>query len=111
MIRDKRRYLTIMPSRPVFDSEERGSFEASFYSALLVQLGEAEYFKANPKIMKFVGTDRIHPPGLAGKVREVDSGRNVHQKHGREAHRLLHDEGLRDHKGAAKEERGKNIGP
>lgn len=56
MIRDKRRYLTIMPSRPVFDSE-RAAFEASFYSALLVQLGEAEYFRANPKIMKFVGTD------------------------------------------------------
>ncbi len=58
MIRDKRRYLTVMSSRPIFESE-RSSFEASFYSALLVQLGEAEYFKANPKIMKFIGNDKF----------------------------------------------------
>jgi RNase P/RNase MRP subunit POP5 len=58
MIRDKRRYLTIMSSRPILQ-QERAAFEASFYSALLVQLGEAEYFKANPKIMKFMDHDHF----------------------------------------------------
>jgi RNase P/RNase MRP subunit POP5 len=58
MIRDKRCYLTIMSSRPI-PAADRGSFEASFYSALLLQLGEAEYFRANPKIMKFIGSDRF----------------------------------------------------
>lgn len=58
MMRDKRRYLTIMQSRPVLEAE-RPSFEASLYSALLTQLGEAEYFKANPKIMKFLDSDRF----------------------------------------------------
>jgi RNase P/RNase MRP subunit POP5 len=58
MIRDKRRYLTIVSSRPILDSD-RGPFEAQFYSALMAQLGESEYFKANPKIMKFSGRDRF----------------------------------------------------
>jgi len=58
MMRDKRRYLTIMSSRPIL-LQERPQFEASFYSALLVQLGESEYFRANPKIMKFMGHDHF----------------------------------------------------
>ena len=58
MIRDKRRYLTVMSSRPIFDEERKG-FEAQFYSALMAQLGESEYFKANPKIIKFIGRDRF----------------------------------------------------
>jgi RNase P/RNase MRP subunit POP5 len=58
MMRDKRRYLTIMSSRPILE-RDRKPFEASFYSALLVQLGESEYFRANPKIMKFMGTDHF----------------------------------------------------
>jgi len=56
MMRDKRRYLTVMTSRPVFE-RERPAFESLLYASLLVQLGEAEYFKANPKIIKFMGTD------------------------------------------------------
>jgi RNase P/RNase MRP subunit POP5 len=58
MIRDKRRYITIMPSRPIFESE-RKPFESLLYAALMVELGEAEYFKANPKIMKFMGKDKF----------------------------------------------------
>ncbi len=58
MIRDKRRYLAIMSSRPIFEAERR-AFEAQLYAALMAQLGEAEYFRANPKVMKFVGTDRF----------------------------------------------------
>lgn len=58
MMRDKRRYLTIMSSKPIFEAE-RKAFEVQLYSAMLSQLGEAEYFKANPKIMKFLGTDQF----------------------------------------------------
>ena len=56
MIRDKRRYILVTSSRPVTEPE-RKRFEAELYSALMTQLGEAEYFRANPKIIKFAGRD------------------------------------------------------
>jgi RNase P/RNase MRP subunit POP5 len=58
MMRDKRRYISVMSSRPIAEPERR-RFESELYSALLSQLGEAEYFKANPKIVKFTGKDRF----------------------------------------------------
>jgi RNase P/RNase MRP subunit POP5 len=56
MIRDKRRYISVMSSRPVSE-QDRKRFEAELYSALMAQLGEAEYFRANPKVIKFTGSD------------------------------------------------------
>jgi len=58
MMREKRRYILVMSSRPVSEPE-RKRFEAELYSALLSQLGEAEYFMANPKVVKFIGKDRL----------------------------------------------------
>lgn len=58
MMREKRRYIHILSSRPVLE-QERKRFEAELYSALMSQLGEAEYFKANPKIIKFNGRDKF----------------------------------------------------
>ncbi len=56
MMRDKRRYILVMSSRPIAEQERR-RFEAELYSALMLQLGEAEYFKANPKIVRFTAKD------------------------------------------------------
>ena len=58
MMRDKRRYLLVASSRPIKGPEPR-LFEIPFYNALMTQLGEAEYFKANPKVIKFIGNDRF----------------------------------------------------
>ncbi|MDE1865265.1 MAG: hypothetical protein KGH94_01335 [Candidatus Micrarchaeota archaeon] len=56
MMRDKRRYISILSSRPVAEPD-RKRFESELYSAMMQQLGESEYFKANPKIAKFTGKD------------------------------------------------------
>lgn len=56
MMRDKRRYVLVMSSRTVAE-QERKRFEAELYAAMMGQLGEAEYFRANPKVVKFIGRD------------------------------------------------------
>jgi RNase P/RNase MRP subunit POP5 len=58
MMRDKKRYINVLSSRAVLE-QERKRFEVELYSAMLNQLGEAEYFRANPKIIKFSGRDKF----------------------------------------------------
>jgi RNase P/RNase MRP subunit POP5 len=58
MMRDKKRYILAASSRPIHEAD-RKRFEAELYSAMMQQLGEAEYFKANPKVIKFSGKERF----------------------------------------------------
>jgi RNase P/RNase MRP subunit POP5 len=56
MMRDKRRYILVACTKKISDGE-RKEFERALHSELIRQIGEMEYFMANPKIMKFVGED------------------------------------------------------
>lgn len=58
MMRDKRRYIFVVSSRTIAEPDQK-RFEAELYSAMMTQLGEAEYFKANPKVVKFKGRDHF----------------------------------------------------
>lgn len=58
MMRDKRRYILVESTTEIIESSKR-DFENSFYRELLHNLGEINYFRANPKIVKFVGNKRF----------------------------------------------------
>jgi len=53
MMREKRRYILVESANEI-DENSRKDFEFYFYSALLHSIGEINYFKANPKIIKYV---------------------------------------------------------
>jgi len=53
MMREKRRYLLVRQSEPIADVSRR-DFESELYKELLHNIGEVSYFRANPKIVKFV---------------------------------------------------------
>lgn len=54
MMREKRRYILVECSREIGQAEQKG-FETSLQNAMIQQLGEAEYYLSNPKIVKFIG--------------------------------------------------------
>lgn len=58
MMRQKRRYILVESSKEILE-ESRKEFEIGLYTALMLQLGEAEYFTANPKVMKFIGKNQL----------------------------------------------------
>jgi RNase P/RNase MRP subunit POP5 len=58
MIRTKRRYIVVETSAKI-GAGEREAFEKGLYSAMMAQIGEAEYFKANPKVIAFLDERRI----------------------------------------------------
>lgn len=58
MMREKRRYLLVCSAIGIEDSSKR-EFEQELYKELLHNIGEVSYFRANPKIIKFIGSDRF----------------------------------------------------
>lgn len=53
MMREKRRYILVQSTIEVAESARR-EFELELFKELLHNIGEINYFRANPKIMKFL---------------------------------------------------------
>jgi len=58
MMREKRRYLLVETSMDIPEAA-RKEFELELFRELLHQIGETSYFRANPKIMKFIDGNRF----------------------------------------------------
>ena len=58
MMREKRRYLLVESTMEVAESARR-EFELELCKELLHNIGEIAYFRANPKIMKFIGGNKF----------------------------------------------------
>jgi RNase P/RNase MRP subunit POP5 len=56
-MRDKRRYILVEASSEI--GADRKEFESLFYSELIHNIGETEYFRANPKIIRFIDDRRF----------------------------------------------------
>lgn len=54
MMREKRRYLLVESTIEISENSRR-EFELALYNSLLHNIGEIGYFRANPKIMKYLG--------------------------------------------------------
>ena len=70
MMREKRRYL-LVESVSGINENFRKEFELSFLNQLLHNLGEIEYFKANPKIIKYVNSRQFILKCSLAKYRET----------------------------------------
>lgn len=70
MMREKRRYILVESTLEVGESERR-EFETGLFKELLHNIGEATYFRAHPKIMKFVGSNRFVLKCTLAKYKEV----------------------------------------
>lgn len=57
-MREKRRYLLVESSAEL-SVQDRRSFEHEFLKELLHNIGEINYYRANPKIMKYVSSKRF----------------------------------------------------
>jgi RNase P/RNase MRP subunit POP5 len=57
MMREKRRYI-LVESSVELDLHDR-NFETEFYTELLHNIGEINYYRANPKIMKYPSNKRF----------------------------------------------------
>ena len=65
-MRDKRRYILIESGMGVAEAE-RGDFSIVLYNALLHSVGESNYHRVNPKMVKFISDRRfVLRAGLAG---------------------------------------------
>jgi RNase P/RNase MRP subunit POP5 len=58
MMRDKRRYILVESTIPINESGRKG-FEQELFKELLHNIGEISYFRANPKIMKYLDGNRF----------------------------------------------------
>lgn len=58
MMREKRRYLLVESTIEIQESSTR-HFEQALYNALLHNIGETSYFRANPKIIKYLDSKRF----------------------------------------------------
>jgi RNase P/RNase MRP subunit POP5 len=58
MMREKRRYLLVESTLEIAEGA-RKEFEVELFRELLHQIGETSYFRANPKIMKFTGSNKF----------------------------------------------------
>jgi RNase P/RNase MRP subunit POP5 len=58
MMREKRRYILV---ESTFETAEglRKEFEFELFKELMHNLGEINYFKANPKVMKYIGAKKF----------------------------------------------------
>lgn len=66
MMRDKHRYVLVESGADV-PEPEREDFSFGLYNALLHCLGESNYHRINPKVVKFVAANRfIIKSSLAG---------------------------------------------
>jgi len=57
-MRDKRRYILVESTVDVAEPA-RKQFEHDLFKELLHNIGETGYFKANPKVMKYIGSNRF----------------------------------------------------
>ncbi len=57
MMRDKKRYILVETSVKI--SEDERSFSHSLYNELIRCIGEINYNKVNPKVMKLVGQNKF----------------------------------------------------
>lgn len=57
MMRDKKRYVLVEASVKI--SEDERSFSNSLYKELIRCIGEINYHKVNPRVMKLVGEKRF----------------------------------------------------
>ncbi len=53
MMREKRRYLLVESTMEIAEGSKT-DFEIELYNELLHNIGEINYFRANPKIMKYI---------------------------------------------------------
>ncbi len=58
MMREKRRYLLVESTLEIVETARR-DFELELYRELLHSIGELSYFKANPKIIKYIDRNRF----------------------------------------------------
>jgi RNase P/RNase MRP subunit POP5 len=58
MMREKRRYILVESTIDIPEAERR-RFEIELFKELLHNIGEIEYFKANPKILKYLDTNKF----------------------------------------------------
>jgi RNase P/RNase MRP subunit POP5 len=58
MMREKRRYILVQSTMEVAEQNRKG-FETELCMELLHKIGEISYFRANPKIIKFIGSDKF----------------------------------------------------
>jgi RNase P/RNase MRP subunit POP5 len=70
MMREKRRYILVESTLEISESTQR-EFEVELFKELLHNIGEATYFKAHPKIMKFVSGNRFVLKCTLAKYKEV----------------------------------------
>lgn len=57
-MREKRRYLLVESSTDINESSKR-EFELELYKELMHQIGEINYFRANPKLVGFTASNRF----------------------------------------------------
>lgn len=69
-MRDKRRYL-LVESAIEFSESSRRDLEQELYRELLHNIGEVNYFKANPKIIKYIDNKRFILKCSLEKYRET----------------------------------------
>jgi RNase P/RNase MRP subunit POP5 len=70
MMREKRRYI-LVESTIDLDEGFRRQFEIELYNELLRNIGEINYFRANPKIIKYIGRNRLILKCSLSKYNEV----------------------------------------
>ncbi len=58
MMRDKQRYVLVESGSSVQDAE-RDDFSLGLYNALLHSIGESNYHRVNPKVVKFLSDRRF----------------------------------------------------
>lgn len=58
MIKDKHRYI-LVESSVKFEEHGRLDFESELYKELLVAVGEINYHKVNPKMIRFLDDNRF----------------------------------------------------
>jgi|SRR5271154_3370468 len=58
MMREKRRYILVESTISIADSAKR-EFELDLYKELMHNIGEVAYFRANPKVIKYLDEKRF----------------------------------------------------
>ena len=70
MMHEKRRYVLVESTMPIPESY-RKEFEDLIYRELMRNIGEISYFKAAPKIIKYIGTNMFVLKCSLSKYNEI----------------------------------------
>ena len=73
MMREKRRYILVESTLEVPESARR-EFELELFKELLHNIGETSYFRANPKVMKYMDNKRFVLKCSLAKYKDVVVG-------------------------------------